>query len=664
MTLFRSSTTAIATIALGLALTTSLVRADDPRPDTLMVDDFDLGIRNQLNGVRNAFARAPSISKAKRIYGDAHGAEGLCVRLTTRQAEAGHCGFWVQMCDRRNDPIEYLDSIHWNFIAFRIRGQVGGEDLLVKLADAQWSANEDSMPVGYVSDYLPGGVKTEWREVVMPINQVPRLKRHQLASISFKCETDREQTVFIDDIHFKRLMSSKLPAPAPRQRIEPKVTSTTKALWVWSTANVIRSPEESRELLEVCQRDHIQRLWMQLSYDRVPAARLVTEDALATPIVKTDPSASVCKLRHVAELRSFLRAAHLAGIEVEALDGHPEFALSAQHHKPLSLVDAVIAFNQESDDDSRFAGIHFDNEPYLVLGWSDPAVRESILQDFMTLNVECQERCRAQGLRFGVDIPFWWQSKSRPDAEPTGIVTFRGARKPASHHCIDWLDSVGIMNYRDAADGADGMLSHGSELLRYSDTARHAQIHLGIETINPAPTEVRMVAGLPIDEFREALQDRAREFAELSRYRDFRIARFDDGQRVHVGLALPRDRDPAKLQGFDQALLEVARAFGHVKSSRGDIPILNQAEAQLEKNPEWNGFELSDIVDEELGVTFLGFRSTQVIPGKVTFGDDTLEDLHEEVEFAERGFRQHASYAGIAVHSWEGYRRMKSKTAP
>jgi len=54
------------------------------------------------------------------------------------------------------------------------------------------------------------------------------------------------------------------------------------------------------------------------------------------------------------------------------------------------VVDAVIVFNRESPAEQRFDGIHFDNEPYLLLGWKDRLRREQILREFLELNVECQ----------------------------------------------------------------------------------------------------------------------------------------------------------------------------------------------------------------------------------------------------------------------------------
>lgn len=634
-------------IGLLLGLLTTVAVSREPlatSPDVLLIDDFEGDVRNQLGGLRNSFVRAPSSVKAKRVYGDAQGPDGLCAKITARQQGDGFCGYWVQFVDRRETAPNYVDATNWQSLSFRIRGQVGGEDLLIKLADEDWLLKEDSIAIGSVSEFLPGSVSTTWQEVVIPFSNIKPLNLQRLAAISFKCESTSEQTVFIDDLHLKRRADSKLPRSSQAILREPKTPAPDKAMWVWSTEQVLKSATETRDLFAACERDRIQRLWMQAVYDRV-----------ASP--GNEPAR--CVLRHTAELRQFLKAAHQRGIAVEALDGFPEFALREQHSKLLGLVDAICAFNEQSAADSRFDGMHFDNEPYVILGWSDPQLREEILQDFLTLNVECQRRARAAGLAFGVDIPFWWQSKSSPQAEPAGVVTFRGVRKPASHHCIDLLDNVGIMNYRDTADGADGMLMHGRELLTYSDSVPNARVYLGVETFIEAPSTAHLIVGLPVAEFRAALRDRGREFARLSRLHDFRICRLEDGERVHVGLVLPEKLSTEERRLADQSLLELARAFGRLRSSRDDDAILKRVAEAVEKDSEWQGFRRSDLRDAELEVTYLGFQSTQVMPSKVTFGDDSLADLTEEVDFAERGFRQHRSYSGIAVHSWESYRKLK-----
>ena len=86
------------------------------------------------------------------------------------------------------------------------------------------------------------------------------------------------------------------------------------------------------------------------------------------------------------------------------------------------------------------------------------------------MNAKCQKLVSDKGnMEFGIDIPFWWEEVDPLTNVPCGQVYFNGTTKPASFHCIDMLDNVGVMNYRDTADGADGMIRHGRDLLSYAE---------------------------------------------------------------------------------------------------------------------------------------------------------------------------------------------------
>ena len=82
--------------------------------------------------------------------------------------------------------------------------------------------------------------------------------------------------------------------------------------------------------------------------------------------------------------------------------------------------NAVIEFNRESAPDQRFDGIHFDNEPYLLLGWEDRTRREQILREFLELNVECQRRVRT--VRSSPHEPFQGPRESGRLREPEQIA--------------------------------------------------------------------------------------------------------------------------------------------------------------------------------------------------------------------------------------------------
>lgn len=95
-------------------------------------------------------------------------------------------------------------------------------------------------------------------------------------------------------------------------------------------------------------------------------------------------------------------------MKVHALDGDPHYARRDQHAVPISVLGAVVAYNAAAASNERFDGIHFDNEPYILLDWREPRLREQLLEEYLELNARAAAAAHDAGLAYGVDIPFWW----------------------------------------------------------------------------------------------------------------------------------------------------------------------------------------------------------------------------------------------------------------
>ena len=104
-----------------------------------------------------------------------------------------------------------------------------------------------------------------------------------------------------------------------------------------------------------------------------------------------------------------------------------------RHAKELNLVNAEIDAQSAAPAGSRFDGIHMDIDLYVLPGWQDVTRRESLLRNLLELSTAIKASAAANGLAFGVDIPFWWHA---PDPETgqaaIGAVTANESRKPAS----------------------------------------------------------------------------------------------------------------------------------------------------------------------------------------------------------------------------------------
>jgi hypothetical protein len=234
--------------------------------------------------------------------------------------------------------------------------------------------------------------------------------------------------------------------------------SSNKAMWLWETEKIIKNPEEQKTFLNFCKRQHITDLFVQIPYEAEKERKEWT--------ISWDS----------AGMRPLLSKLNQANIRVHALDGDPRFALKEWHGRSIALLEKIIQYNQSVSPKERFYGIRYDNEPYLLPNFSS-IHKESLLKEYLELTEKSQALARQAGLTFGVDIPFWFDSINE-FFEPMASVEGR----PMSEQIIDVVDNVGIMDYRTVAYGADGVIEHGTNELKYA-AKKGKKVFIGLETV-------------------------------------------------------------------------------------------------------------------------------------------------------------------------------------
>lgn len=444
-----------------LELPPFLVRSETPgfSGNSFVIADFTTGNRNRLGGFFNAFARSPSAARAE--LGSAPDGRGALRLRYDRQAQ-GFAGVWIHLFDFTSPPAErrYLDARPLSTLSFWIRGERGGEELLFKVADADWERREDALPVEEVP------VTAEWRQIVIPLDRLPaRLDRASLASVILEANSPGTSAVYVSGLALSRVPSPLPPLPTSSATTPPP--PRRMATWLWHTSDLIERPEQQAPLIAFLKGAGFDRVFLQVPMD-------VAADA--------------------PRLQPLVAALHAAGMRVDALDGDRRYALPAFHAAVLRGIDAVLRYNRESPANARFDGIRHDIEPYLLPGFTGPR-RETILRDFLTLVAESARRARGAGLVYGVDIPFWYDA---PD-EHTFLkveVEFGGATKPASEHLIDLADDIAVMDYRTTAYGADGTIRHAETELAYA-AGRGKRVYVGLETTLLPDEELIDFAGEP-----------------------------------------------------------------------------------------------------------------------------------------------------------------------
>lgn len=613
--------------------------------EVLLIDNFESPIRNQVGGDRNSFQKDPSgasFARVQEIQGQAND-RGYALRLTGEKKSTGWCGAWVHLFDHEDNVENWLDASEFDYLSIWIKGETGSEEIAIKVADKFWYELEDSWVVGRTSNLLPHGITTEWQELRIPVAKMRRIKPENLATVVFEFEKQGKQTIYIDDISFRT--ESGLAEKLPQKKYQRTSISElpSKSLWVWRTDELISNSMNRQRLFEFCNAHDIQSIWLQMLYK-----------------VETSNGMRKASIRFPQKFRRLNSEANAFGIEVHVLDGYPEYALHEWQSIPKTLVEAVCRFNRQANGNERFAGIHFDNEPHLLVGWHSPKHRQQILREFLELNLKCQQQVTEAGqLQFGIDIPFWWEEKDPLTGKPCGEVTFRGTTKPASFHCIDWLDNVGVMNYRNSADGADGMIVHGHDLLAYAEKQGRCEIFMGVETFAYPFQTVEFLFGLPREKFYKALDGPASKLGRLSRVRNYRIRVFDDGSHIHVGLEHPEDPHKLNRPDFDLAKKFIADQLAVQSLEQGAVDWRRFADA-LKQSGEYKDVKYAPFHAGR--VSYHGLHVTAFMSPKITFAGQSLPEFNRQTRLATDYFIQFHQFRGIAVHCYDTFRELVGRT--
>ena len=177
---------------------------------------------------------------------------------------------------------------------------------------------------------------------------------------------------------------------------------------------------------------------------------------------------------------------HKNGISVYALLGSgylnsEKLILPEYREDALDMVKRILAYNSAAESQARFDGINLDIEPHILDAW--PEHKYQLLEYFLDMSkaiMDLKNRSEAI-LAIGSAIPFWLDGVS---------LTWQGHTKKVSDHVIDLYDYVALMDYRDHAEGRDGIISHALDELEYAAMTKK-KVAIGVEV---TPNEITKVS--------------------------------------------------------------------------------------------------------------------------------------------------------------------------
>ncbi len=240
-----------------------------------------------------------------------------------------------------------------------------------------------------------------------------------------------------------------------------------RSVWIWEedADRMLDNEEAQREVETFLEQQHISTIY------------LYADEFNGRNILVNEPG----------KYRKLIAGAHARGFKVFALLGSAylrthEYILPEKRPAAVRMFGAVLDFNRgTSDASSRFDGVNIDIEPYLLDDWTTG--RPVRGRQYLELSAEFMRMKAAAGssMLVGPAMPFWYD----------GIedVEWHGQRRKLNEFVQDIYDYVAIMDYRNAAEGPDGILSHAQDELDYADRM-NKKVMIGVETLETTPVKI------------------------------------------------------------------------------------------------------------------------------------------------------------------------------
>lgn len=389
------------------------------------------------------------------------------------------------------------------------------------------------------------------------------------------------------------------------------LAAQNNALWVWNTRQIIDQPEWRDSLRSVVSQLRINTLFLYLSYD-------ISDDGDTVVLYQRD------------SLISLLSWARSQSLSVHALAGEPEWALRPYHNRPLAFAREVIKLRKETGMPD---GIQFDIEPYLLLPYSVPQTKQTLISDWINSVWKTGKLIREESsLIYGIAIPFWMED----------TITIESMTMPIGKHLSFLTDYLAIMAYRSKAEGPASVLSFSEKELEWAQQARR-KIYIGIETIRLGGSVTTYLCEVDPEHFSQLIHRAVGNYADY-RYKRKKLSVESVEGKMLIGIS-GDDLSVKELTEFRTGLMQDLNGSALTISPEQLEDEVKRSERveNVENVPLADGSTAVRVTTEELR------NSTMYHLSKDQFFREYLSLLH----FAER----HGEIEGIAIHHLKSVRK-------
>lgn len=262
------------------------------------------------------------------------------------------------------------------------------------------------------------------------------------------------------------------------------VANVPKGTWIWDS-HIIK--QDQAKIISFAKMQGVTSIYLQVDRDIDPAI-----------------------------YEGFIQKAKSEGIQVEALEGRPEWVYESKQEDIRNFITWVKTYNSSVGPEGSFTGLHFDIEPYALSEWTKH--NKAILESWMDNMRLIEKETKGSGLKISMDVPYWLNTIHVP-----------GKNYSMSAWMLEKFDCLVIMNYRNHALGNNGIVENAQVMLREASTLKK-KIVVAVETVKS--TEGPRVSFYSISNkvMEKELQSAHNQLAHYASYAGFAIHDFKSWQ--------------------------------------------------------------------------------------------------------------------------------------
>ncbi len=259
--------------------------------------------------------------------------------------------------------------------------------------------------------------------------------------------------------------------------ITTSVHNVPRGTWIWDSRLIERDPDK---IIGFASDNNVTSVYLQIDPDIAPAI-----------------------------YQDFIRSATEKRINVEALAGRPDWASKSKQDQIKKFIVWVQNYNASVTPEERFAGLHFDIEPYLLPEWKTG--NKAMLASWMDNMRLIEQETKGSGLKITLDVPFWLNTVKVP-----------GTEYSFSAWLLEKFDCLVIMDYRNFALGRNGIVENGNAIMREASTL-NKQVIVAVETAKNVESDRTSFYAKGIEAMEKELQAAHQKLTRHSSYAGFAI---------------------------------------------------------------------------------------------------------------------------------------------